>query len=357
MTNSKALIYNYQKKSSFINSDHTIIASKYNVYDFEFYSKIKVLYPLLFIWQFIFLISHWGKYHLIISQISGYHTYIPSLLSYFGLKKHIIILHGTDSNIIPEINYGNLQRPLLKWFTKKSILNANLLIPVSKSLINNESDYYTERNINLGLNKNISGLKTPIKVVHNGIDTSLFFISKKQREPFSFLTVALGLKNEKNLKLKGIDLILNWAEKNPNYKVTIIGSKHIFNYNGNLKNVKVIGKVSQSELLKYYNENKFYLQLSISESFGLSLCESMLCGCIPIVSNTGMMPEIIGNKGYILNKRDLTLLTKLIDSIITDKIEKDPYEIRKLIVNKYTINLRSEKLLAAIDHLSKVTSP
>ncbi len=357
MTHSKALIYNFQENSSFINSDRTIIASKYNVYDFQFYSNYKITYPVLFIWQSIFLIYHWNKYNLIISQISGFHTYIPSLLSFFKLKKHIIILHGTDCNIIPEIKYGNLQRPILKWYTKKSIQNANLLLPVSESLINNASEYYNEHQISLGLNRNIFGLRTPIQVVHNGIETNTFVIKNSYREPNTFLTVAIGLDSQKNVKLKGIDLILSWAEKNPNNKVTIVGSECIFNYNNKLKNVKVIGKVNQHELKQYYNENKYYLQLSISESFGLSLCESMLCGCIPIVSNTGMMPEIIEDKGYVLMKRNLTLLTKLINSIFIDKTEKDIFEIRNLIVKKYSISLRSKKLLSSIDHLTNVTSP
>ncbi len=357
MTHSKALIYNFQENSSFINSDRTIIASKYNVYDFQFYSSYKVTYPFLFIWQCIFLIYHWNKFNLIISQISGFHTYIPSLLSFFKLKKHIIILHGTDCNIIPEIGYGNLQRPILKWFTKKSIQNANFLLPVSESLICNDSDYYTENQISLGLNKNITGLNTPIQVVHNGIETNSFFIKNNYREPNSFLTIALGLENEKNVKLKGIDLILGCAENNPNIKVTIVGSESVFNYNNNLKNVKVIGKINQTELLEFYNENKYYLQLSISESFGLSLCESMLCGCIPIISNTGMMPEIIEDKGYILEKRDLNIFIKLIDSILLNKKGIDPFEIRKLIVAKYTIDKRIAKLLSVIDHLTKVTSP
>ncbi len=357
MKHSKVIIYNIQKKSSFINSDRTILESQYVVSDFEFNSKSKFFYPFYFILQFIYLTSKWRKYTLIVSQISGYHTYIPSLLSYFKLKKHIIILHGTDCNIIPEIGYGNLQRPILKWFTKKSIQNANLLLPVSESLINNDSDYYTENQISLGLNKNITGLNTPIQVVHNGIETNSFFIKNNNRQPNSFLTIALGLENKKNVKLKGIDLILNWAEKNPNSKVTIVGSERIFNYRNKLKNVKVIGKVNQTELLEIYNENKYYLQLSISESFGLSLCESMLCGCIPIISNTGMMPEIIEGKGYILEKRDLNLLIKLIDSIFYMKKEIDPLEIRKLIVDKYSIDLRSAKLLSAIDHLTNVTSP
>ena len=209
----------------------------------------------------------------------------------------------------------------------------------------------------MGLNKNIIGLSTPIQVVHNGVETNTFVINNNYREPNTFLTIAMGLENEKNVKLKGIDLILSWAEKNPNNKVTIVGSESIFNYHNKLKNVKVIGKVNQLELLQYYNENKYYLQLSISESFGLSLCESMLCGCIPIVSNTGIMPEIIEDKGYVLLKRNLTLLTKLINSILIDKTEKDLFEIRNLIVKKYSINLRSKKIMSSIDHLTNVTSP
>jgi glycosyltransferase involved in cell wall biosynthesis len=346
------IVYNFQNDSSFIKKDREIISNHYKVLDFVFSPKKKILTPIYIIYQLAYMLVHWNNFQVILSQIAGYHTFIPSLLSSLKLKKHLIILHGTDSNSIPEISYGNLQKPILKWFTKYSILNATMLLPVSHSLIDNCTTFFLENNARFGLKNIIPNFQKPFQVIHNGLDVSQFHILKGQRQENSFLTVALDLNLDKNVKLKGIDLILELARLYPTLYFTILGSDIISNYDNSLPNVKVIGKVPHNELIKHYNQHEYYFQLSLSESFGMSLCEAMLCGCIPIVSHTGIMPEIIEDKGYILKKRDLNLLIKLIDSIILETNEKDPLEIRNLIVKKYDIKIR-EKLLA--DLIKKIT--
>ncbi len=351
------LFYNIQNDSSFVKNDRQIILNNYNVIDFVFSQKSKILTPFTFFHQLVQIILYWNKYHIILSQIAGYHTLIPSLLSYLKLKKHIIILHGTDCNIIPEIGYGNLQKPVLKWFTKQSILKANLLLPVSHSLVDNKSEYYTENKISLGLRKNIVGFNTPYTIIHNAVEADKFRIITTDREPFTFITVAFGLEKKKNVLLKGVDLIIDLAKKNPEYTFTILGSNSIYNYKNDLKNVTIIPKVAHNKLIDYYNQNKYYLQLSISESFGLSLCEAMLCGCIPIVSDVGIMPEIVEDKGFILMSRDQVQINNLLHTICQDKKEIDQFLIRELILKKYSFPIRREKLLFAIHHLTSNKSP
>jgi len=354
----KTIIYNYQKDSSFIKKDRFIISTHYEVINYRFSTSKKILTPLLLVHHFVFLLYHWFKYDIIVSHIAGYHTFIPSLLSFLKLKKHIIILHGTDSNIIPEINYGNLQKPYLKWFTKFSIKHATILLPVSLSLIDNQSMYYSGQNARFGLKSIIHDFNTKFEVIHNGLDCDLFKIIHLDRDPSSFMTVALDLHLEKNVKLKGIDLILQLAKAFPEFNFTIIGSQKIFGYNDSLNNVKLIGKVSQEDLIQHYNSHKFYFQLSISESFGLSLCESMLCGCIPIVSNVGMMHDIIEDKGYILEKRDFNELKKLITQILSNPKNISQQNLRNLVINKYAENIRKEKLINVISsYLTNNKSP
>ena len=59
-------------------------------------------------------------------------------------------------------------------------------------------------------------------------------------------------------------------------------------------------KYSQDELIMLYSESKVYCQLSLHESFGCALVEAMLCDCIPVVTNRGALPEIVGKEGYII---------------------------------------------------------
>ena len=46
------------------------------------------------------------------------------------------------------------------------------------------------------------------------------------------------------------------------------------------------------------------MQLSRYESFGVALVEAMWCGCTPIVSDAGALPEVVGDAGEIVNADD-----------------------------------------------------
>lgn len=348
------IFYNYQNKSSFIAGDLIIIKSKYKIIDFAFKPQKKIFTPFFFIKQLFFIFKYYNEYSIIFSHMGGYHTFLPSVLSKLKLKKHVIILHGTECNVIPTIKYGNLLKNILGPITKFSISNATLLLPVSSALINSQRKYESGVNCGLGLSLNMPNIKTPFKVIPNGVNSNLFKITDYYRAPKSLLTIALNLEKEGNVILKGVDLILEFAKNNPDYSITVLGSESVFQYNNDLPNVTLIGRVEHSKLYEYYNQHKFYLQLSLSESFGLSLCESILCGCIPIVSNTGIMPEIIQNYGFVLFRKNIKDLENLLnDAAFRHKNDtlKDMDLRASSIRDNYSFEKREKALLETITTL------
>jgi len=76
------------------------------------------------------------------------------------------------------------------------------------------------------------------------------------------------------------------------------------------------------------------------------LCEAMLCGCIPIVSNVGMMPEIIQEKNLVLNEPNIQALEKIISRNIQigDNIQ-NMLNRRSLIMDRFSIEQRKTRLL------------
>jgi glycosyltransferase involved in cell wall biosynthesis len=88
------------------------------------------------------------------------------------------------------------------------------------------------------------------------------------------------------------------------------------------------------------------LQLSTSEGFPNSLAEAMLCGCVPIGSAVGDIPNIIGDAGFILERKNtlkLTSIIKSLDSINFDFLRK---KARERVSSNFTYERRKEKLLA-----------
>lgn len=347
------IFHNYINKSSFISQDEIILSEKFDVISFKFDSNYKLKTPLLFLKQTFYLLWYFRRYEIIFSHIAGYHTFIPSVFSYLGLKKHLIVLHGTECNVIEEIGYGLLNRSITRYFVIFSMRNASMLLPVSESLIE-QSNSYLDKPQMMGL-KSILGANLPrIQVIYNGIDPELFKFSNIAPIRNSFLTISSGLEERGRFLLKGVDLILKLAADFPECSFTIIGSKSIYGYKNSLNNVNIVDFIPNLELANYISRHQFYLQLSMSEGFGLSLCEAMLCGVTPIVSKVGIMPEIIGNTGYVLEKQNYSDLKLLVRDVLGESSLGKNWEASERIKKMYNFNFRKEKLHQC---LKEITTP
>ena len=103
-----------------------------------------------------------------------------------------------------------------------------------------------------------------------------------------------------------------WTDKKGN------PSREIIDYVKSISpsNINYLGYVETKELEKYYEESKFYLQLSRHEAFGVSVVEAMKYHCIPIVTNVFALPEVVGKCGYIIQNNIQCI--NLIKRLITD---------------------------------------
>jgi len=344
----QTLLYFYPIRTSFVVSDEEILGEKYLVKRFYFNGSKKILTPYYFLTQTLFLGYYILSSKKFVSQFSGYHSFLPSLVGRMLSKPHYIILHGTECNNFPEYNYGYLLRPLLFWFSKKSLEWATQLIPVSNALVSTDYTYKDTQYLKQGLNAFYKELKTPYTVVHNGISPDKFSIQNQTlRNSNTFITVATGLGSANRRGIKGLDLILSLAQLTPENHFTFIGEKKPSDLELP-ENVQVVEFTPHEELVRYYNQHAFYLQLSVSEGFGISVCEAMLCGCIPIVSNVGVLPEIAGKEGYVLDKKDPLKLKSLVEKAQLEYNADKMQSCRDHVIRNYDIIIRKEKLLSVV---------
>jgi glycosyltransferase involved in cell wall biosynthesis len=168
-----------------------------------------------------------------------------------------------------------------------------------------------------GLLNLIPDLRTPIQVIPNGFDTHFWKDLEKKRDLLSFISVATGTSNPARARVKGYDLIEQLAANHPEWTFTLAGDPNYFSPN---QNVKILGKQSNTELLGLYNSHQFYLQLSTSEGFPNALGEAMACGCVPIGSAVGAIPEIIGEAKLILQKKSISDLEHLLSHLYQDQL-------------------------------------
>lgn len=343
------VLYYHIGKSTFVEKDIEILKTAYDVQVEYFNTSNKFKLPIELLKQLFKLIKI-KKNTIVVSQFAGFHTAIPSFFDYINKLKSVIVLGGTDCVHFHSIRYGNYDRFFLGIFTKYSIKNASLLLPVDNSLIRYEYNYQANDKTEQGFEVFCGKIKGNVEVIYNGYDDSQWSNSTIEREKNSFVTIGARLNSRFGFQLKGIDLIIDVARLNPNSKFYIIGGKNLV-VAKKPTNIFLIDKIPNNELNNFLHSKEFYLQLSMSEGFPNALCEAMLSGCIPIVSNVGAMPKIVKETGYILDKKDIYLLDKIIkDSIALDsEIKRNLSEkSHNRIKNNFTFLTRKEKFLNAI---------
>lgn len=140
-------------------------------------------------------------------------------------------------------------------------------------------------------------------VLHNGIDTQRFFPltpeerKKKQTEK--------GLINQKiyiwcaqDRPKKGLDFLLKiWKrfhQKHPETLLWVVGANREKSHAG----VQFLGKQPHHKVAQFFQLADIFLFTSLcQEGFGLTLAEALHCGCYPVASAWGGIPEVIETAG------------------------------------------------------------
>jgi glycosyltransferase involved in cell wall biosynthesis len=139
-----------------------------------------------------------------------------------------------------------------------------------------------------------------VMVVYNGLDHSLFKDTGLERN----ICTTVGNVTPSAYRVKGIDNFLNVVDGSPTEHFNLVGRTDLGIKVEKRTNLELTGYKGGEELVEVLNRSKFYLQLSVREGFGLAVAEAMSCGCIPVVTDRGALPEVVGDTGYVVPHGD-----------------------------------------------------
>ena len=303
--------------------------------------------PFFLVLQFFSLLFHLPKSEAVLVHFGGYWSLLPSILGRFFRKPVYIVLHGTDCASIPELSYGSLRLPLLKWFCGTSYRWATKLLPVSESLAFCDNRFFPMKTgMKNGFRFHFPMLQTPYQVIPNGFDGEFWTCNESIRKAGNKF---IAVMSDAQFVLKGGDMIVEMARRFGDYTFSIAGMDKPEGISPP-SNLKFLGRLEAEILRSYYQKADYFLQLSIFEGFGCALCEAMLCGCVPIGSEVNEIPTIIGSSGYLIRNRSLddleTTIMTAANSTVQSLIEKP----RRRILEAYLLDLRERLLL---EELSK----
>jgi len=81
------------------------------------------------------------------------------------------------------------------------------------------------------------------------------------------------------------------------------------------------GVLEGMSLVSRLNRHRYMIVPSLwEEPFGNVALEGMACGCIPIVSDSGGLPEAIGDAGLVFASGDVAALSACISKLLDDKL-------------------------------------
>lgn len=154
------------------------------------------------------------------------------------------------------------------------------------------------------------GITTPIKIIPNGVDTSLYQVPKKEKK---FQAIYVGrLVFYKNIDVV-IDAFSTVIKKIPSSQLIIVGdgpmklklSEKICKLNLE-KNIHLKGNVSDNEKYDLIQESNILLNPSLIEGFGIVVLEGFAAGKPVIVSDSKPLSDLVDDNvdGFILKHDD-----------------------------------------------------
>ena len=250
-------------------------------------------------------------------------------------KKSIIVLGGVDVAKEKDFSYGIWLNPWKSVLVRYGLTHASAVIAVD--------DFLKSEAMKLARYDGGN-----IRTIPTGYDPE-FWKPSGNKEP-RVLMVASS-PNEARARLKGIDVFLRVAQLLPNTQFEIIG------FTSDAAPAFVIPSnvvcspfVPQELLLHSYQRSKVYCQLSFREGLPNSLCEAMLCECVPVGSNVGGIPTAIGETGYLVEYNNDGQIAEAIRQALASSPDSGK-KARLRIASHFSLPQREDSLKKLIGEL------
>lgn len=321
------------QNSSFVHDDFKLLSSHYPV---TALSLTQQGHPVRALPRFILTtLASLKKADLVFCWFANLESFLPIFFGKLLHKKTIVVAGGYDCANEPALKYGSFAHPLKRRLARFIFNHADLVLAVS---------HFTEREA--------LGCTHPhqIKIIYNGLDVEKFSPGTHEKEP---IILTVSRVDQLNVRLKGLKIFAEASAAFPSYQAIIIGpteepwKTELLSINPALI---FTGGLPHDELVPWFRRARIYCQLSYRESFGLALVEAMSCGCLPITTDRGALPEVAGDCGITVPYDDVSATKAALAQAVQKTSGYQP-SCRERVVNHFSLSVRDHELCKAIDSL------
>ena len=265
-----------------------------------------------------------------------------------------VALGGFDAACLPGMRYGvfcsRWRAPLAAYVLRR----ASLLVPVAGALIRNQNDIgAAPPHTAQGVAAHVDDLETRAVAVPTGYDADAWPLGPRQR-PASVCAVAY-LADWRTFKVKGGDLLFAAARLLPEVRFQIVGveagfMRELTERGAPPSNVELCPPAKREALVRVYSAASVVAHLSRSEGLPNVLCEAMLCGCVPVVTDVGAMREVVAGVGIVVRSAAPETIASAIQAALGDAgVRREAARAR--IVESYSRERRRRELFGLLDAL------
>ncbi len=272
---------------------------------------------------------------LVFGWFAGWHMVAPIALARALHRPSLVVIGGVDVANMPEIGYGMQQPGPRRWMSRFVIRTATRLMTNS---------HYSQAEIH----RNLGVPASRVAVVHHGVPDPYGALPTDPRER---LALSVGVVDERNLARKGLLPFVEAAALLPDVEFVLAGrateaaAAMLRPVAG--ANVRMPGFVSDAERDMLFRRAAVYVQPSRHEGFGMSVAESMLAGCIPVVTRAGALPEVVGDAGVFIDS-DTPAAVAAGVRLGLDASDADRARARAQVLENFPMERRQEGLRAVV---------
>ncbi len=280
-----------------------------------------------------------AKNDVVLGWFASTYTFAMVLAAWLFGKRTLIQLGGVDTAADEALEYGIWRSKWKSPLVRFALRHADRVFAIHQNAIS-----MLQKNSGLTVEK--------IELLPTGYNAD-FWQPSYPKQP-KVLTVA-KCDTRQRLLIKGIDILIDTARHLPEIDFQVIGVafQDLSDLLGDVpENIRFIPPLPRTDLLKYYQQAKVYCQPSRHEGgFPNTLCEAMLCGCIPVGTRVGGIPIAIDRYGYLVENGDVRELCNAITSAL-GLPEQQGLEGRDHIARNFPLQRREDQLVAAIRELA-----
>lgn len=275
------------------------------------------------------LICRLGRTDLAYIFFADFNAFLAILLARLFRCKIILFVGGYETAALPELHYGGRLNSAALSRLKISLKLAHRVLAFSDFSGREISDL-------------VPGIR--VDIVPPGIDTEKFSPGRKKEK----IVLTVGNATRNSYLLKGLLLFAGSARHLKNYQFVIIGKYDRAIYNLLRKTAPDLiftGQLSSDQVLAWMRKARVYCQLSVRESFGIACAEAMSCGCVPVVTRAGALPDVTGDTGFIAEQNDPEQIAHLVNKAMHSRKGRTA---RKRIIENFASGIRQTRLLNLI---------